>query len=163
MITMLLRYWYVVAIAAAAAWGGLGWFWKANVERDFANFRGEQARLVARQQEQWIEERQRAEQLANEVSIVYNKAVRTTEKHYQGEVDQLERLARVWSERVRNNQSGGCAVPSPSETAGGTDGPSCEERLQGIAESAKAVARDLDICTRQAEQLDSLQRVINGL
>lgn len=38
-----------VVLALALAWGGIGWWGKAGVERDFAEYRGEQARLVARQ------------------------------------------------------------------------------------------------------------------
>lgn len=141
-----------IAAAALLAWGGLGWWGKARVERDFEAYRGEQARLVVRQQETIIAEQQRAAEKAQEASNAYQKGARDIR-------------ARWDAERLRNQQrTGSGALPATSPAASGPDA-ACEDRLHGALRSLEAVdraagavaegLRDAELCAAQLSQLQA--------
>lgn len=140
-----------IALALILAWGGFGWWGKARIERNFEAYRGQQARLVARQQETIIQEQQRAAEKAQEVSSAYQKGARDIR-------------ARWDAERVRNQaRTNSGPMPTPADTALGPDAASCEDRLlAGLRETQELRAalgeaidafRDAELISGQLERL----------
>lgn len=147
-----------VLLALVSAWGGLGWYGKARVERAFSDYRFLQAKLVIHQQETIIAEQARADEVARAASNLYAAGQKITEEKYAPEIATLESLARAYRERLRHRAGpDSSAVPATGPPAGGPAAAACEVRLLGITEAAQAVARDLESAEREVRKLEALQ------
>lgn len=146
---------YLIAagvLLAVVAWGGVGWYGKRAAELEHERYRGEQARLVVRQQEQII---------AAEVTAKV-KAREATDAYQKGRLDSDAR----WAQRLRHHpRAGGGPVPDTAGAPVRADGATCEERLHGalrqldaVDRAARAVAealRDAEHCSAQLEALQA--------
>lgn len=159
-LTLLARYWYVLAIAAIAAWGGIGWYGKQTAENDLLAQQLAAARVISAQ----LEENQRLSDQRNkrgaEISDAFQKGRRDAEEDFKpvkAEVAQLHDLFPAPGLVRPAAQPDGSTVPGTAYRAGGPDATACTDQPGRIVDAADRVVEDLAVCADTARQLTSLQ------
>ena len=158
--------WMIVAIllGLTVAWGGLGWYGKARVERAFAEHRLEQARLVARQLENNLVEQQARQAAERVASAQFARGRRQTEAEYAPIKTDLDFITAAYRRMLDAAGSGSGTVPTSTDSAAAPGGATCENQLQEVrrraarvSEAASGVVGDLEVAEQEIQKLVAIQ------
>lgn len=163
-LSLLARYWYVAAIAAVAAWGTLGWALKNGAENDLAQYRLEQAQLVAVKQAEIIELQVARDKANAAITQSFLKGRRETEKRYASQLSELAALRSLWAARgVREADGSGNPMPTDAAPASGASGSACTDQPGELVAASAQVIADLETCEVELGKLTALQAWARGL
>lgn len=153
-----------ILLGLIAAWGGLGWYGKARVERAFAEHRLEQARLVARQLENNLAEQQARQAAERVASAQFARGKKQTETEYAPIKTDLDFITAAYRRMLDAAESNSGTVPAGTDLATGPGGTACEEQLQEVrrraarvTEAASGVVGDLEIAEQEIQKLIAIQ------
>lgn len=164
---LLTRYWHIAAIAAAVAWGGIGWYGKAASERSFAEYQRAAAETISTELLRHQATQQKQAAIAGEASRQYQKGATHVRTTLQPELDELATLRTLWAARTHSlrqpTETDSSPLPATPDPTGGPDATACTDRPGDIAAAAAAVARDLASCAGELEKLKGLQQWAEGI
>lgn len=162
MIAIAIRYWWAFVLAAAIAWGGLGWYGKAAAERDLSAYQASQAKLINDQLRQILDLQKIRDQAAATAVGYYLEGKKNAETAFQPLRTELANLRSRFPavdphrlpERPGDDSN---ALPATPEPAGGTDATACTGEPGRIVAATDRVAADLAACAQTQSQLIALQ------
>lgn len=148
----------LAALLFVAAWGGAGWYGKANAELELERQQLAAANVIT---ERLVENQRLAERQAlagAEIAAAFEKGKQTNAKAMAPALADLQYLRSIYLGVREPAAPGASAVPSAAGPAGEFDGAACTDEPGAIIRAADQILADLAACADTEQKLINLQR-----